>query len=898
MKKLKLLLAFTALFCLINTQVWATDTGWLRATTYNNNNVLFPEGAFKPKIEDYGKMATFYYSNNSSIDYGGFGISIPEGERITGIEIQLIGTANPNNLSVNISWNNGSDFTTTSYKSNFSGNYTLSAEYFGSPADLWGKNNWIATELRNENFLVRLALVEGSVPGSTDLDFIAVKVYYQSTMSPITFLSNGTFVVPEGVTEVTVQAWGAGGKGGGDFDPPVACGGGGGGAYVSSTLTVTPGAAYTVQVGRGDEYIMGLSDSWFGSTSMLLAKGGTIGSNHSAGDGGSAYECIGDVKYGGGNGASGDTEYDDEDNLILLYSSGGGSSAGTTAAGTGTSNYLGGIAPEGGGNGGNGVQWNGTSGPGNVGSFPGGGGGGAISNSGDYEGGDGSGGQVIVSWESSSCAGSAVAVYDESGVTNSKNSLGAPDGLVATLEYDYGSWLYLDLTTEALIAPGNTITILWRKVGEVNPLVDVDLSNEITGWEIVASDYEVSEPVLTEYSFPVNADTRYIVIYIAGPGTLEVDAVTYTCTCLAPTPGAEVVDYNGHSVLTATGYTGDLRWNTGETSESITVYDCGKYSVSQKVGDCLSLSAVGEATPHIITLNSIIGSESVCAGETAVYSIEPVEGATRYSWDMDGDWTINSGNTTNSLNVTVGNTNATLSIHVEVNSCISNTISKLVTVDTKCCIQGEPDKYEPNNTMQAAALINVGDPAISANILDSKDADWFYFVTGDAGLYLINYVKGSTAETMALYNSSARKLKPTDRTGTTYSLLGGTTYYIKVSAKLRSPAPCYSLGVEMSIAALFASEQFDDLKSAEIETTPDGICKIWPNPTNNEFQIYNGNEYPIQMKVMDVTGRQIEIINKVGIAETVVFGSKYKPGVYFVNISENGVQKVFKVIKQ
>lgn len=824
MKKLKLLLAFTALFCLINTQVWSTDTGWLRATTYNNNNVLFPEGAFKPKIEDYGKMATFYYSNNSSIDYGGFGISIPEGERITGIEIQLIGTANPNNLSVNISWNNGSDFTTTSYKSNFSGNYTLSTEYFGSPADLWGKNNWIATELRNENFLVRLALVEGSVPGSTDLDFIAVKVYYQSTMSPITFLSNGTFVVPEGVTEVTVQAWGAGGKGGGDFDPPVACGGGGGGAYVSSTLTVTPGAAYTVQVGRGDEYIMGLSDSWFGSTSMLLAKGGTIGSNHSAGDGGSAYECIGDVKYGGGNGASGDTEYDDEDNLILLYSGGGGSSAGTTAAGTGTSNYLGGIAPEGGGNGGNGVQWNGTSNPGSVGSFPGGGGGGAISNSGDYEGGDGSGGQVIVSWESSSCAGSAVAVYDESGVTNSENSLGAPDGLVATLEYDYGSWLYLDLTTEALIAPGNTITILWRKVGEVNPLVDVDLSNEITGWEIVASDYEVSEPVLTEYSFPVNADTRYIVIYIAGPGTLEVDAVTYTCTCLAPTPGAEVVDYNGHSVLTATGYTGDLRWNTGETSESITVYDCGKYSV--------------------------------------------------------------------------GNTNATLSVHVEVNSCISNTISKLVTVDTKCCIQGEPDKYEPNNTMQAAALINVGDPAISANILDSKDADWFYFVTGDAGLYLINYVKGSTAETMALYNSSARKLKPTDRTGTTYSLLGGTTYYIKVSAKLRSPAPCYSLGVEMSIAALFASEQFDDLKSAEIETTPDGICKIWPNPTNNEFQIYNGNEYPIQMKVMDVTGRQIEIINKVGIAETVVFGSKYKPGVYFVNISENGVQKVFKVIKQ
>ena len=52
------------------------------------------------------------------------------------------------------------------------------------------------------------------------------------------------------------------------------------------------------------------------------------------------------------------------------------------------------------------------------------------------------------------------------------------------------------------------------------------------------------------------------------------------------------------------------------------------------------------------------------------------------------------------------------------------------------------------------------------------------------------------------------------------------------------------------------------------------------------------------MKVLDVTGRQIETIENVGIAETVVFGSKYKPGIYFVNTSENGVRKVFKLIKQ
>jgi len=899
MKKLKLLLAFIVLFCSINTQVWAEDTGWCSATSYVNNGVWSPNYALKPYVEDH-QTASFYYTENPTINFGGFGIDIPEGKRITGIEVQLIGSANPNNLSVNLSWNNGSDFTTTSYQSAFSSNYNLSTGYFGGPVDLWGNSSWTASELSNGNFLVRLALAEEIVPGSTDLDFVAVKVYYQSTTSPITFLTNGTFVVPEGVTEVTVQAWGAGGKGGGNFSPPVACGGGGGGAYASSKLTVTPGAAYTIQVGRGNEYyIPGLTNSWFGSTSTLFAKGGYHGSNGPAGNGGSADECIGDVKYGGGNGSSGDTDYDDDDNLILLYSGGGGSSAGNAVDGTSANGYTGATAPEGGGNGGNGVQWSGTSGHGSAGTFPGGGGGGAISNSGDFSGGNGGGGQVIVTWESNPCPGAAVSIdlNSEYGITNSENILGTPDGEVAELNWYFDG--ILDLTGGDPIAPGNIITILWKKNSNAAPLVDIDLMNEITGhWETVAEGYEVTDENLTGYSFPVTADARYLTLYIDNEGILDIDAVTYTCSCTAATPGVSVVNNDGNSVLTATGYTGDLLWSNGETAESITVTDCGIYSVSQKVGDCLSLSGVGEASPHIIILSSINGPESVCSGETAIYSIEPVEGATRYSWELDGDWIINSGKNTNSINVTAGNIDALMSVYVEINSCSSNTISKSVTVDTQCCTQGKPDKYEDNNTMQTAALINVGDLAISANILDSKDADWFKFVTGSEGLYQINYVPGSTAETMALYNSAARKLKPADRNGSTYSLLVNTTYYIKVSAKLRSPAPCYSLGVVFTGSVSFASEQFDDLKSAEIQTTPEGICKIWPNPTNNEYQFYNGNETPVQVRVMDVTGRQIEIVNNVGIAETIVFGIKYKPGIYFVKTSEKGVQKVFKLIKQ
>jgi hypothetical protein len=49
---------------------------------------------------------------------------------------------------------------------------------------------------------------------------------------------------------------------------------------------------------------------------------------------------------------------------------------------------------------------------------------------------------------------------------------------------------------------------------------------------------------------------------------------------------------------------------------------------------------------------------------------------------------------------------------------------------------------------------------------------------------------------------------------------------------------------------------------------------------------------------MDVIGRTIETIENVGIAHTAVFGSKYKPGVYFLQTIENGSPKVFKLVKQ
>ena len=64
------------------------------------------------------------------------------------------------------------------------------------------------------------------------------------------YITPGTysFIVPNGVSSVTVRDWGGGGGGGyGTGYLGAAGGGGGGGAYASSVVSVTAGSSYAVQ---------------------------------------------------------------------------------------------------------------------------------------------------------------------------------------------------------------------------------------------------------------------------------------------------------------------------------------------------------------------------------------------------------------------------------------------------------------------------------------------------------------------------------------------------------------------------------------------------------------------------------------------------------------------------
>src|SRR5215210_6592902 len=88
-----------------------------------------------------------------------------------------------------------------------------------SNSNRWKKNNIISFKKLNLTcFVSAFVLLCGFVPTA----------YSQTSR---TFNSSGTFTVPDGVTQVTVELWGGGGGGGYNSTTGRPASGGGGGAY-------------------------------------------------------------------------------------------------------------------------------------------------------------------------------------------------------------------------------------------------------------------------------------------------------------------------------------------------------------------------------------------------------------------------------------------------------------------------------------------------------------------------------------------------------------------------------------------------------------------------------------------------------------------------------------------
>jgi len=144
--------------------------------------------------------------------------------------------------------------------------------------------------------------------------------------------SFGTFTVPDGMTSVNIQAWGAG-SGGGNYDPNPSAGTGGGGGYAEGTLTVTSSQVLHIGVGEGGGWSTGGFGGWYGGGTPTPQP-----SPNSGGTGGGGLTGVFDVN---------DSSLSTAPQAYLVAGSGGGGGfSGNGGAGGGLTGCLAGSTTE------------------------------------------------------------------------------------------------------------------------------------------------------------------------------------------------------------------------------------------------------------------------------------------------------------------------------------------------------------------------------------------------------------------------------------------------------------------------------------------------------------------------------------------------------------------------
>ncbi|HET8659452.1 MAG TPA: hypothetical protein VFM55_10695 [Micromonosporaceae bacterium] len=107
-----------------------------------------------------------------------YGLSIPNGSTVRGIEVRLDAKADSTSgspkLCVQLSWDGGSSW--TSAKSTSTLGTTEATRMLGSATDTWGRT-WTSGDLSNANFRVRVISVASSTSRDFSLDWVAVRAY-------------------------------------------------------------------------------------------------------------------------------------------------------------------------------------------------------------------------------------------------------------------------------------------------------------------------------------------------------------------------------------------------------------------------------------------------------------------------------------------------------------------------------------------------------------------------------------------------------------------------------------------------------------------------------------------------------------------------------------------------
>jgi cysteine-rich repeat protein len=163
-------------FTSLTPTVSAADTGWYAPASYSGGSSwTTPNNAYTSNNQ-YATVS----NNNKSVQYSNFTIpAITSGATINGIEVSLEGKTTGRQVAVALSYDNGSNWTTSVNSTNGGTESTIN---LGGSSGTWGRT-WSVSDFTNSNFQVKLT--SNNTSGTYSLDRLQVKVYYTAPAAPV-----------------------------------------------------------------------------------------------------------------------------------------------------------------------------------------------------------------------------------------------------------------------------------------------------------------------------------------------------------------------------------------------------------------------------------------------------------------------------------------------------------------------------------------------------------------------------------------------------------------------------------------------------------------------------------------------------------------------------------------
>jgi hypothetical protein len=135
----------------------------------------------------------------------------------------------------------------------------------------------------------------------------------------------------------------------------------------------------------------------------------------------------------------------------------------------------------------------------------------------------------------------------------------------------------------------------------------------------------------------------------------------------------------------------------------------------------------------------------------------------------------------------------------------------------------------------------------------------------------------------------------------------GQVYFDNMSGSSDADIPVTAIdaggNIQISSTSMTAGSATTTRQAATVPVTEAGTFNLgaYPNPFTSQFaiQIESSNRTEkVQLRVMDLSGRTVELFNNLGANQTLKLGGNYRPGMYIVEMIQGDQRKQLKLIKQ